>query len=43
VRLLEAGLLPLEKLVTHRLPLGQIGEGFEAMRAREAIKVVAAP
>jgi (R,R)-butanediol dehydrogenase / meso-butanediol dehydrogenase / diacetyl reductase len=43
VRLLEAGLLPLEKLVTHRLPLGRIGEGFEAMRAGEAIKVVAAP
>lgn len=43
VRLLEAGILPLEKLVTHRLALNQIGEGFEAMRAGEAIKVVAAP
>ncbi|MFN0086018.1 MAG: zinc-binding dehydrogenase [Blastocatellia bacterium] len=43
VRLLEAGLLPLEKLVTHRLQLNRIGEGFEAMRAGEAIKVVAAP
>ena len=43
VRLLEAGILPLEKLVTHRLPLNRIGEGFEAMRAGEAIKVVAAP
>lgn len=43
VRLLEAGILPLEKLVTHRFPLDQIGKGFEAMRAGEAIKVVAAP
>ena len=43
VRLLESGILPLEKLVTHRLRLDQIGEGFEAMRAGEAIKVVAAP
>jgi (R,R)-butanediol dehydrogenase / meso-butanediol dehydrogenase / diacetyl reductase len=43
VRLLEAGILPLEKLVTHRLALDQIGEGFAAMRAGEAIKVVAAP
>jgi 2-desacetyl-2-hydroxyethyl bacteriochlorophyllide A dehydrogenase len=43
VRLLEAGLLPLEKLVTHRLALNQISAGFEALRAGEAIKVVAAP
>ncbi len=43
VRLLEAGILPLEKLVTHRLKLDRIGEGFEAMRAGEAIKVVAEP
>ncbi len=43
VRLLESGILPLEKLVTHRLRLDQIGEGFEAMRAGEAIKVIAAP
>lgn len=43
VRLLEAGILPLEKLVTHRLKLEDIGQGLEAMRAGEAIKVVAAP
>ncbi len=43
VRLLEAGILPLEKLVTHRLALEDIGKGFEAMRAGEAIKVVAQP
>jgi len=43
VRLLEAGILPLEKLVTHRLKLEDIGQGLEAMRAGEAIKVVAEP
>ncbi|MBX3280515.1 MAG: alcohol dehydrogenase catalytic domain-containing protein [Acidobacteria bacterium] len=42
VRLLESGILPLEKLITHRLSLDRIGEGFDAMRAGEAIKVVAA-
>ncbi len=43
VRLLEAGLLGLERLVTHRLPLSGIGEGLEAMRRGEAIKVVVEP
>ena len=43
VRMLEAGLLPVEKLITHRLKLEEIGQGFEAMRGGEAIKVVAAP
>jgi len=43
VRLLEAGKLPLEHLVTHRVPLDRIGEGIDAMRAGEAIKVVAQP
>ena len=43
VRLLEAGNLPLENLVTHRLPLSEISEGFRAMHAGEAIKVVASP
>lgn len=43
VRLLEAGILPLENLVTHRVSLDQIGAGLDAMRAGEAIKVVASP
>ena len=43
VRLLEAGTLPLEQLVTHRVRLDRIGEGIEAMRAGQAIKVVAEP
>jgi len=43
VRILEAGLLPVEKLITHRLPLAEVGAGLEAMRAGEAIKVVVEP
>lgn len=43
VRVLESGSLPLEKLVTHWLKLEAIEEGFHALRAGEAIKVVAIP
>jgi len=43
VRLLEAGLLPIEKLITHRLKLAQIAEGLDAMRAGESMKVVVTP
>ena len=40
VRILEAGLLPVEKLITHRLRLNEVGEALEAMRVGEAIKAV---
>ncbi len=43
VRLLESGILPIERLVTHRITLNEMALGFEAMRSGEAIKVVAAP
>jgi len=43
VRLLEGGRLPVERLVRHRLPLAEVGRGFEALRAGEAIKVVVEP
>jgi threonine dehydrogenase-like Zn-dependent dehydrogenase len=43
VRLLESGILPLERLVTHRITLDEMSLGFEAMRSGEAIKVVAEP
>ncbi len=43
VKILEAGLLPVEKLVTHRLALGEIHTGLEAMRRGQAIKVAVAP
>ncbi len=43
VRLLESGILPVEKLITHRVGLSDIGAGLDAMRSGEAIKVVVAP
>jgi threonine dehydrogenase-like Zn-dependent dehydrogenase len=43
VRMLEAGFPPLEQLVTHRVDLEAIGEGFQLLRVGEAIKVAVAP
>src|SRR5262245_51136952 len=43
VRALESGLLPVEKLVTHRVQLHELGEGLEALRNGTAIKVLAHP
>jgi len=43
VRVLEAGLLPVEKLITHRLRLNEVGVALEAMRVGEAIKAVVEP
>jgi len=43
IRILESGLLPLDRLITHRLPLAQIGEGIELLRRGEATKVIIVP
>ncbi|WP_018086712.1 zinc-dependent alcohol dehydrogenase family protein [Desulfurispora thermophila] len=43
IKLIESGILPLEKLITHRLPLREIEQGFDAMRRGEAIEVVIFP
>jgi threonine dehydrogenase-like Zn-dependent dehydrogenase len=43
VRMLESGLLPLERLVTHHVTLEAIGEGFRLLRAGEAVKVAVMP
>jgi threonine dehydrogenase-like Zn-dependent dehydrogenase len=43
VRILEAGRLPLGRLVSHRVALDTVGQGFAALRAGEAIKVVVDP
>ena len=42
-RILEAGTLPVEKLITHRLRLADVGDALEAMRVGEAIKAVIQP
>jgi threonine dehydrogenase-like Zn-dependent dehydrogenase len=43
VRVLEAHLLPLERLITHRVSLGAVDRGLAALRAGEAIQVVVEP
>jgi 2-desacetyl-2-hydroxyethyl bacteriochlorophyllide A dehydrogenase len=43
VRALEAGLIPVERLITHRVSLGEIGEGLDALREGAAIKVIVQP
>ena len=40
IKIIETGVLNLEELITHRFPLKDIHKGIEAMRNREAIKVV---
>ncbi|MGH3064965.1 MAG: zinc-binding dehydrogenase [Gaiellaceae bacterium] len=38
--LYREGLLPLDRLVSHRLPLDQVEHGFELMHSGEALRVV---
>jgi alcohol dehydrogenase len=38
--LYRRGRLPLDKLVSHRLPLDDIGRAFELLRSGEAVRVV---
>jgi Zn-dependent alcohol dehydrogenase len=40
LRLYLAGRLPLDRLVSHRLALDEVGRGFELMRSGEALRVV---
>ena len=39
IRLLSAGTVAVDRLVTHRFPLARIAEAFAAHRSPEAIKV----
>ena len=43
VKMLNAGVIPVEKLITHRLPLSKFGEGLEAMRSGDALEVILYP
>lgn len=43
VNLLASGLIPVEKMITHRLPLSKFGEGLEAMRNGKGIEVILYP
>jgi threonine dehydrogenase-like Zn-dependent dehydrogenase len=43
VKLLAAGLIDVEKIITHRLPLTDFATGLEAMRKGEALEVIMYP
>jgi len=43
IRILASGALPLEHLLTHRLPLSEWGEGYRLMEERQAVKVLLLP
>ncbi|MCY9665808.1 alcohol dehydrogenase catalytic domain-containing protein [Paenibacillus alginolyticus] len=43
IHIVESGLLNLEQLITHRLPMDRIGDGIMAMRKGEALKVIIYP
>jgi alcohol dehydrogenase len=38
--LYRSGRLPLDRLVSHRLPLDEVGRGFELMHSGDALRVV---
>ena len=42
-KIMEYGHLPLERIVSHRLPLSKVHEGIEILRGGEGIKVVLEP
>jgi (R,R)-butanediol dehydrogenase/meso-butanediol dehydrogenase/diacetyl reductase len=43
IRILESGLLPLERIITHRLPLREIGDGIELMKSGAGLEIVIYP
>ena len=43
VRLLESGKLPVEKLITHRLPLSGFGQAIQLLSQGQAVKVILEP
>jgi alcohol dehydrogenase len=40
IELYLRGLLPLDRLISHRLPLGEIEQAFELLRSGSALRVV---
>lgn len=42
-KIMESGKLPLERIVSHRLPLSQVNEGIEQLRQGKGIKIILSP
>ncbi len=41
--IIESGVLPLEKVVSHRLPLSRVHEGIDILRRGEGLKIILEP
>lgn len=42
-RIMRSGVLPLEKIVSHQLPVSRVNEGINLLRQGKAIKVILHP
>ena len=42
-KVMESGQLPLERIVSHRLPLSKVHEGIDLLRQGKGIKVILEP
>jgi len=42
-KIIESGVLPLEKIVSHRIPLSKVHEGIDLLRQGKAIKIIMHP
>jgi len=42
-KVMESGQLPLERIVSHRLPLSQVHEGIELLRRGKGLKIILEP
>jgi Zn-dependent alcohol dehydrogenase len=40
---MESDLLPLDKIVSHRLPLKKVHEGIDLVRRGEGLKIIIEP
>ncbi len=43
VAMLEAGRVRVDPLITHRYPIGEIGQAFETMESRAGMKIMVRP
>ena len=43
VKTLEAGIIPIEKIITHKLPMSKFAEGLDAMRKGVGLEVILYP
>ncbi|RHQ01890.1 hypothetical protein DW999_13000 [Ruminococcus sp. AM54-14NS] len=43
VKTLEAGIIPVEKIITHKLPMSKFAEGLDAMRKGVGLEVILYP